>query len=192
MGTDSGEEQASGDACIDVPYTFTLDIGSTPQTASFIVPSAPPFGSQKVAVQYVVVWGRVAVNPATFADPGWTAKRPNLSWGFASPVIGADPPQYVPALACVLDPLQDPLVTGSKYFEDVASADLESLMPILPNVTPFSTSPYEQYQYNGTRKAKMCIAQQGWTSVGTDGAGNTLLQYWANVIDLSDGFMSLE
>ena len=66
-------------------------------------------------------------------------------------------------------------------------------MPMLPDVAPFIDNPYEQYRYDGTRKAKMCVAQQGWTAVGTDTiSGNTLIQYWTNVIDLSDGFMSLD
>ena len=95
-----GNNKEGGDPCLDVPYTFTLNVGDpfanppeiiSPQTASFIVPTSPPFGTQKVAVQYVVVWGRVAVNTAALADKGWTAKRPKLSWGFASPT-----PEYGP------------------------------------------------------------------------------------------------
>ena len=167
-----------------MPYTFTLDITSIPQLSSFIVPTSPPFGAQKVAVQYVVVWGRVAVNPLTFPDPSlafWTSKRPQFSWGIASPTVGL--PDYVPALACVSDP---------DDFVAVPSANLESLMPIIPNVAPFNVSPHPQYQPDGVKRAKMCVAQQGWTSVGVDGSGNTLLQYWTKVIDLSDGFMSLD
>ncbi len=189
--------------CVAVPYTFVLDILSSPQKASFIVPDPqdPPF--QKVAVEYVVVWGRVAVD-STGDDALWTTKRPLLSWGTpAIPVDGTN--DFVPALACVKDPV-DP-IEYPNGFASVLQADLDALLPVIPSVPPFSTpqsttcpncifgnSQYPQYQPG--QKAKMCVAQQGWTSAGkpTTGpnAGKTVLQYWHKVIDQADGFMSLD
>ncbi len=72
----------------------------------------------------------------------------------------------------------------------MASVDLAGLLPVIPNVAPFNTAPYSTYYPVGT-KAKMCVAQQGWTAVGKDIDGITpLVRYWTKVIDQGDGFMT--
>ena len=161
--------------CVNVPYTFTLDATSTPQKASFVV---PPGTGQAVSAIYVVVWDKVPV-PTTGADEGWTVKRPKLAWA----KDGSGNPVYVPALSCVKDP-------GAGFAAITTTSTpyaLEDLMPVLPD---FGT-PYNTYYVPGTQ-AKMCVAQHGWTSVGVDGSGNNLVQHWTKVIDLSDGFMTLD
>ncbi len=179
--------------CVAVPYIFDLNVLSTPQVASFIVPNPAVTPFQKVAAEYVVVWGRVAVD-ASGDVSSWTTKRPKLSWLTTSaPVPGSN--DYVPALSCVLDPDNPDLVgTYPNGFRSVPTGDLDSLLPVIPNVAPFNTlSPTQYPQYQPGQKAKMCIAQQGWTAVGQDSlTGPTLVQYWTRVIDQADGFMSLD
>jgi hypothetical protein len=205
-------------ACVVVPYTFDLDVFSTPQVSKFIVPD-PATTGQKVAAKYTVVWGRFNVNGAL--DNMFTAKRPNMSWGIANPVAGTN--DYVPALPCVLDP-DNPDIAGTPAapnpsklfptgFTSVSPTDLDRLLPVIPDVPPFShvynatTCPtcikgnpaYPQYQPGV--KAKMCVAQQGFTMTGTDFSGDPLnvtpaypmtFQQWTTAIDESDGFMNLE
>ncbi len=72
----------------------------------------------------------------------------------------------------------------------MATADLEGLLPVIPDVDPFNTALNHAYYPVGT-KAKMCVAQQGWTSVGKNIDGITpLVRYWTKVIDQGDGFMT--
>jgi len=184
LGTDPGKfgltrgpnKDAGG--CNQVPYTFTLTTSTTTtQTASFIIPSGT---GQKVAAEYVVVFAAVPVDSAGAAT-GWTSVRPNVSWGITSPQLGTT--DYVPALACVRDPAD---------FAQVNASDLPGLLPIIPSVAPFTTNPNPQYQPDGTKTAKICVAQQGWTAVGTDTSGRTLLQFWFKLIDESDGFLSFD
>jgi hypothetical protein len=91
-------------------------------------------------------------------------------------------PVYIPALSCVKDPDDFMAITTTS-----TPYALEDLLPILPDFG----APYNTYYVPGTL-AKMCVAQHGWTSVGIDSSGNTLVQYWTKVIDQSDGFMSLD
>jgi hypothetical protein len=182
------------ETCVVVPYTFEVDVFASPQSSKFIVPdpAAAPF--QKVAAKYVVVWGRFDV--IGDASNIWASKRPNVSWGVANPVAGTS--DFVPALPCVLDPDNPDLAsTYPNGFVSVPTADLDKLLPVIPNVAPYNTNPHSQFQPG--QKAKMCIAQQGWTAVGTD-AANPLdttsdpatVQVWTSVIDQGDGFMNLE
>lgn len=194
-----GNNKVAG-SCVAVQYIFDLDVTSSPQLASFIVPDPAVSPYQRLSAEYVVVWGRVAVDASGPAS-SWTTKRPKLSWGTAS---APDPTSddFVPALSCVLDPDNPDLTgTGNTYpngFRSVPTGDLEGLLPFIPNVPPFSTSPHPQYRPfladNVTpQRAKMCIAQQGWTAVGKDDpSGPMLIQYWTRVIDQADGFMSLD
>jgi hypothetical protein len=190
-------------ACQEVPYIFDLNVSSTPQVSKFIVPN-PSLTGQAVAAKYTVVWGRFDTNVAL--DNMFTSKRPSFSWGIANPQVRTA--DYVPALPCVLDPDNPDLIgtstnPGPYYpygFASVKSEDLDKLLPVIPDVQPFKSSPYPQYQPG--QKAKMCIAQQGWTAVGTDYTGDPLhvdplsypimFQLWSSVIDQADGFMNLE
>jgi len=210
-----GKNKTATPACAVVPYTLEVDVMSSPQTAKFIVPD-PTTTNQYVSAKYIIVWGRFDTN-ANLDNP-WTAKRPNMSWGIANPVIGSL--DYVPALPCVLDPDSPDL--ASKYangFQSVPYDDLPKLMPLIPDTSPFNTiSPtdarrghFSTYQSDGVtrNRAKMCIAQQGWTAVGTDYVDTSvtpnvanplnvtpttpsMFQLWTSVIDLADGFMNLQ
>jgi hypothetical protein len=189
-----GNNKPDSAPCQAVPYIFNLNVTSSPQLASFIVPD-PAVNLQKVAAEYVVVWGRVAVDASGDVSK-WTTKRPKLSWGTASaPITGSN--DYAPALSCVLDPDNPDLTgTGNTYpngFRSVPTTDLDKLLPVIPNVEPFITLGTTHPQYAPGQKAMMCIAQQGWTAVGQDDPlGPTLIQYWTRVIDQADGFMSLD
>lgn len=175
-------QNKDGVNCSEVPYQFILDITTTPQKAKFIVPPVADTG-QLVSAEYVVVWKAVPVVAMTNANSGWTINRPKLAWktctsaGDGCIVVGD--PVYIPALSCVRDPYDLALVPNG---------DLQLLLPNIPNVAPFNTPPYNTYYTVGS-KALMCVAQQGWTSVGTDGSGNTLVRYWTKVIDQGDGFV---
>lgn len=167
-----------GAACVVVPYTFTLDTASVPQKASFVV---PPGTGQAVSAQYIVVWKPIAVLPSTDPNAYWTITRPKLAWK----TDGSGNPVYIPALSCVVDPDNFTLVTTTSV------PSLDDLLPTIPNVAPFNL-PANAAHYPVNSKAKMCVSQVGWTSVGKDGSGNTLVQYWTKVIDQGDGFMSLD
>lgn len=168
-----------GGECVVVPYTFTLDVTSVPQKASFIV---PPGTGQAVSAQYIVVWKPVAVLPSTDVQNAfWTITRPKLAWK----TDGSGNPVYIPALSCVLDPDDFSLVTST------STPSLNDLLPLIPDQPPFNLAANSAY-YPVNSKAKMCVSQLGWTSVGKDTSGNTLIQYWTKVIDQGDGFMSLD
>lgn len=180
--------------CVVVPYTFEVDVFATPQSSKFVVPDPTGAPFQKVSAKYVVVWGRFDV--IGDASNIWAGKRPNVSWGIANPVAGSS--DFVPALPCVLDPDNPDLAsTYPNGFVSVPTADLDKLLPTIPNVAPYNASPNAQYQPG--QKAKMCIAQQGWTAVGTDATNPldtttdpAMVQIWTSVIDQGDGFMNLE
>ncbi|MFO1413745.1 MAG: hypothetical protein U1F10_07530 [Burkholderiales bacterium] len=160
--------ESAGDCTGAVPYTFTLTATTTPQAASFIVPSSEP---QKVAAQYVVVWAPVATTN------GWYEKHPQVGWA----KDGSGNPVYMKALACIQDPSD---------FPNYPRANLWDLMPLIPNVAPYNQEPLLS-TYGVNVKAKMCVSQHGWTAIGpanTDGT-NTLVQSWDKIIDLGDGFV---
>jgi hypothetical protein len=88
----------------------------------------------------------------------------------------------MPALACVNDMF--PTTTGSLP---------TWVLPIIPNVSPYdpSSNPLNTYgPYQPNQLAMVCIAQQGWTSVGTmDGSMSSRpikAQWWVKVIDEAD------
>ena len=65
-----------------------------------------------------------------------------------------------------------------------------ALLPVIPDEAPYNQSPLLE-TYGVNVKAKMCVAQQGWTSLGPVQPGDeTLVQNWTKVIDQGDGFMS--
>ena len=61
-------------------------------------------------------------------------------------------------------------------------------MPIIPNIPPFdaASSPESQYLADvaNQKRAKVCIAQHGFSS-GTGTAAGSII-YWTKVIDQSD------
>ena len=180
------EKNKDGNPCTKaVPFDFNFDEISN--TAEFLIPDT--FG-EKVAVEYVVLWRRVAaddvpvtVPPVTLAELAWLRdKDDSTKW------------KYVPGLACKEDDLEQ---------------ENGSPLPILPNISPFNgkdaggtvipnwAADYPDYAYDGTRTAKMCIGQEGWTSVGVDNVpssptfGKNLRQYWHKVLDFADGAVRL-
>ncbi len=169
-------ENKSGATCSSaVPYTFTLDTTGT-QTASFLVPTTEV---QKVAAQYVVVWAPVATNG------GWYEARPQLAW-----ISNVSGPIYMPGLPCTQDPTN---------FASLTQAQLDTLMPAIPNAAPYNTEPLASTYGFSTPgnivKAKMCISQHGWTALGPvqsedENGTKTLVQPWDKIIDLGDGFAS--
>ena len=167
-----------GGPCAVVPYTFDVDINSTPQKAKFIV---PPGTGQGVAVEYVIVWKAVPAN-SSGTTTGWTDARPNLAWKTCDQTIdpGCAPgtPVYIPGLACIEDP-----VVFDEEFGTLGPGDLAALLPTIPNVAPFNAAPFNAYYPVGST-AKMCVAQQGWTA-----AGSNHVRYWTKIIDQGDGFV---
>lgn len=153
----------------DIPYTFTLNTDT--RTAIFTEESL----GQHPSVEYIILWGAVSAPSDPFAG-----KQPCVSWGVANPQFPLTPDQYgcggdyVPGLACLTD--------------DVDIGD--AAMPIIPNTPPFdaASNPQPQYLANG-QKAKVCIAQHGFTS-GTGAAVGSLV-YWTKVIDQSDSGIRL-
>lgn len=164
-----GANKVAGQSCVPVPFTFTQNTTSSPQTASFIVP-ASVVATQAVSAEYVVVWAPVKTSEA------WIVKRPKLAWK----VDGNGDPIYMPALACVTDPID---------FSTVPQSGLDALLPVIPTAAPYNVEPLLSAYPPGT-KARMCVAQQGWTSLGPVQPGQeTLVQNWTKIIDQGDGFM---
>ena len=145
----------------DVPFTFVVD-GNT-NSAQFTEDSL----GQPTSVEYIIRWKTVPVD-----SDKWSAKQPCVSWGVPNPVYGEDlngicVGDFVPALACVSNN-----VSGGT-----------AVMPAIPNAYPFNDpveGSYAQYQPN--TPAKVCIAQQGWTSDGSVPG----VQYWHKFIDQAD------
>lgn len=161
---DSGLERGTntdGGACALIPYSFDFD--PTENTANFIAVK----GGQNPSAAYVLAW-----DPISIPAGGWTDVRPQVSWGTLNNPPVPNTSDYVPALACLSGDLNDP----------------NSIMPIIPNVPPFdaASNPQPQYLYDGTKKAKMCIAEHGWASVG-----GGMIQFFDRVIDQSDGYIKL-
>jgi hypothetical protein len=148
--------------CIEIPFTLNV-YGDN--SALFTEDSL----GQKTSVEYIIRW-----NPVDVDGDVWSAKQPCVSWGVTNhypPVYQTDDDgvcvgDFVPALACVTNN-----VSGGT-----------AVMPTIPTGTyPFNDaveSSYDQYQPGQT--AKVCVAQQGWTS------DNGQVQYWHKFIDQSD------
>jgi hypothetical protein len=148
----------------DVPFTLVVD-GNT-NTAHFTEDSL----GQPTSVEYIIRWATVPVD-----GDKWSAKQPCVSWGVPNPVYGEDGAgvcvgDYVPAVACVSNN-----VSGGT-----------AVMPFIPNAYPFNdqakepAASYPQYQVG--IQAKVCIAQQGWTSDSSLPG----VQYWHKFIDQAD------
>jgi len=147
-----------GGTCALVPYTFNL--AEDENIASFLAIK----GDQDPSVEYVVIWPPIAAGGNIPTTP------PQVSWGVANPFYPG--PDYVPALACLSDDLSQPT----------------TIMPDIPDIEPFHSQrdAYPQYKYVLGLKAKMCVAQEGWTSIG-----GGFIQRWTKIIDQSDGYVKL-
>ena len=67
----------------------------------------------------------------------------------------------------------------------------QALLPIIPNVSPFNLGTTQpQYLYDGTKTAKMCVAQQGMASDGKAGT-DIFVIYWDKIVDEADGWVGL-
>jgi hypothetical protein len=177
--------------CVPVNFTFLVNPDNTASFTYDKTGTTPPQSS--ASFKYVVLWNAVPVDP-NGASQGFGGHRPLVSWGIPNPVVG--PSDYVPALMCTDDG------SASGGFASLSPTQLTALLPTIPDdraVTtgapsdgPFATayaSGRTQYQWG--LKAKICVAQQGQTSVGLDGSGNVLIQYWDKFIDESDSFIKM-
>lgn len=153
--------------CIVIPFTLNVD-GNT-NTAVFTEDSL----GQPTSIEYIIRWAPVALD-----SDKWSAKQPCVSWGIENPVYQVDGDgvcvgDFVPAVACVTND-----VNGGT-----------AVMPLIPNAYPFNdqtkepAGSYPQYQTN--TQAKVCIAQQGWTS------STGQVQYWHKFIDQADSTIKL-
>jgi hypothetical protein len=157
-------DDLTGANCVKVNFNFTFDPSNNSSSLLYDKAAGPP--PQKAQFEYVLLWNAVPIEAS-----GYPTARPMVSWGIANPSYPAD---YVPALAC---PEDDYVTLGS------------AVMPTIPATPPFNdgTYPAGTYpQYQPGQPAKMCVAQEGWTSVG-----GGLLQHWSKIIDQSDGYVRL-
>ena len=166
-------DDLSGNNCVLVGVQLT----KTGNTAHFIYDKT---SGQKGSFKYTIVWDEQDVDqsgPAKY----WTNNRPMVAWVTTDyPALTGDP-VFVPALACV----DDDLSLGT------------TLMPVLPAVEPFigtagsASDPANawaaEYTANGTRTAKMCVAQHGWISNLTVG-GKIQVIYFDKFVDQADGY----
>jgi hypothetical protein len=140
---------------------------AVPYSADFITLNSQTFNFKEISngqhptIEYVLSW-----NPKPITST-WPNFQPSVAWlnQDGSPSSQPGTPQFIPALVCLSDDLNNP--TG--------------IMPTMPAVSPYSDAPYYA---DGTKKAKMCIAEQGWAVV------NGQIQFWDRVIDQGDGFVS--
>jgi hypothetical protein len=145
----------------NVPFILTVD--GTDNSAHFLEDSL----GQPTSVEYIIRWKTVPVD-----GDKWSAKQPCVSWGIPDPVYGEDingicVGDFVPALACVTNN-----VSGGT-----------AVMPVIPHAYPFNDSVESAYlQYQPDTPAKVCIAQQGWTSDSSLPG----VQYWHKFIDQAD------
>jgi hypothetical protein len=154
----------------DIPYTFSCDANRNCQFNEDSLGQHP-------SIEYVILWPKILVGSDPTAD-----KQPCVSWGVADPDPGPDAGvcggDYVPGLGCNTD--------------NVDGGD--AVMPDIPAIPPFSNftgSDHPQYQPTSVtgQKAKVCIAQHGFTAgTGVPPAQNAIgyLIYWTKVIDQSD------
>jgi hypothetical protein len=163
-----------GDPATCPPVDVSLEFPNNSREAHFTYDKS---SGQAGNFKYMIVWGEVPVDAAGLTT-GWTNKRPNVAWV----EDGSGNPVYVPALACV----DDQLGLGS------------GLMPVLPSVAPFdgtgASATHPEYLADGSKKAKMCIAQHGWRSMNRDPAvtGPIVIQYWSKIIDQADGWVAID
>jgi len=171
-GLERAKKNKDGALCtVPVPYQFSFDTSlNTLQKAEFVVPDTKGEG---VAVEYVLLWSPIPTASVPAASSGLPYPRLKLAW-----LKDSGGWIYVPALACKDDDLEQ--VDGSP-------------LPTIPFVPPFnngctsSTNLTGCTQPSGYRPgdtAKMCVAQEGSTSVG---GSDPATQLWHKVIDYADG-----
>jgi hypothetical protein len=152
-----------------IPFSGSYDTDT--RTAIFAEISL----GQHPSIEYIILWPPVPVG-----DDPWAGKQPCVAWGMDNPQFPATPDaygcggDYVPGLACLTDDV------------DGGSA----VMPDIPNVLPYSAFTSTDHPlYRPTlvvpgQKAKVCIAQHGFSSGTGDAVGSVV--YWTKVIDQSD------
>jgi hypothetical protein len=174
-------------ACDVVLYQFNFDPGQN--TASFIV-TDPAKGTQKIAVEYVVLWNAVPPDAAPALTAGWAKNRALLAWGFTTPPVF--PTQYSPALACLYDlsDFSDPLSPVNNLNPSLALPTIPNVQPFIDLSKPVSDGGQGLTQYTPNTQAKMCVAQHGITTIGGPIPGG-LLQQWDKIIDESDGWVGV-
>jgi len=156
---------SDGSGCNPANATFTLDTTNNVSTLTYDKAAGGATGVFK----YTIVWPEVAVDQSG-PTTSWTDFRPKVSWGIDNP----DPTtnDYVPAVTCADD--------------DLSQGEL--LLPTIPNVAPFNAlSPTTYPQYQPGQLARMCVAQQAWTSNGRADDGKIYVIYWDKVVDEGDG-----
>ena len=135
------------------------------------------------ALKYLVLWDAVPVDSGG-ATTGWKQFRPQVSW-IQNPSTDTSSPDWVPALACV----EDIAVTASTLKAEGCGWDAEPP----ERLTRPGRSARRARRILPTTSlggpAKMCISQQGRTSVGIVG-GNINVQFFDKVIDVSDGHIA--
>jgi len=161
-----GLDTGGGCGGVLIPYTFSCNDAT--RTCQFNEDSL----GQHPSIEYVILWPKIAVGSDPTAD-----KQPCVAWGVSDPdpgsVAGVCGGDYVPGLGCNTDN-----VDGGA-----------TVMPDIPNLPPFSDFTGSDHpQYQPGQKAKVCIAQHGFTSGTSDANGNAVgyLIYWTKVIDQSD------
>jgi hypothetical protein len=186
-GLRRGQNTDSSQGCVPVNFTFLVNPDNT---ASFVYDKQTGSGHEQTsaAFKYVVLWNAVPVD-ASGDGQGFGGHRPLVSWGTpGTPVVGSS--DYVPALMCTDDG------SASGGFGSLTPTQLLALLPTIPDDSatngPFYTAFQSgRTQYQAGLKAKICVAQQGQTSVGLDGSGNVLIQYWDKFIDESDSYIKM-
>jgi hypothetical protein len=179
-------QNTDGSSCVAVNFTFLVNPDNTASFTYDKTGTTPP--QPHAAFKYVILWNAVPIDPSG-PTQGFGGHRPFVSWGTpATPVFGTD--DYVPALMCTDDG------SASGGFDALTPTELIALLPTIPDDSatngPFYTASQNgRTQYTPGLKAKVCIAQQGQTSVGVDGSGNVLIQYWDKFIDESDTYMKM-
>jgi hypothetical protein len=172
--------------CVPVNFTFLVNPDNTASFTYDKTGTTPPQSS--AAFKYVILWNAVPIDPSG-PTQGFGGHRPFVSWGTpGTPVFGTD--DYVPALMCTDDG------SAAGGFDALSPTELIALLPTIPDDSAtngpfFTASQNGRTQYTPGQKAKICVAQQGQTSVGTDGSGNVLIQYWDKFIDESDSFIKM-
>jgi len=174
----------NSEPCTLVPYVFSFN--GSDGSASFLVDNGIK-GLQQISAQYVLLFTPVSA-------VAWPAFHPKFALGSAFgvggpvphyPTSSLDPNDYVPALACGNDDVNDPQ------------------MPNIPSGTDPYTAEYAAAAAAGSGnpqyapaagQVKMCMANHGWTAMYLP-AGNSFglpagnyIQPWYKIIDRSDGF----
>ena len=140
------------------PMPFSFSFNPFGNTANFTAPSAP---SEHVWAEYTILWASQPVDQTTGFAPNVSIL---VTYGVPNPQIGTD--DYFPAVACVDNDFNAPFAT-------------------IPAGAP-PRDPVKYPQYQPGQPALVCVAAQGWTSVGKDSNGNVLVQYYSTFIDKVD------